>query len=136
MAPFLTNIWLSCLLLLRCGVCIFAGIAQPVPLAGAGAPSFYSSALFSFRFVQPAVQATFNGAISTSGAFCRLLNYSKECAATDTALPQSLDWGSVISLPAPTLYQQYPDLQLYPATAYAIAPVYNLKGITNLILTV
>lgn len=28
------------------------------------------------------------------------------------------------------------DLQLYPATAYAIAPVYNLKGISNLILTV
>eukprot|EP00667_Euglena_gracilis_P027877 EG_transcript_34944 len=111
---------------------------QLVPLVGAGAASlqFFQNTIFDYRFVDPSVQATYSGAILSDGALCRLLNYTRECASTDTLQPLYLDWASIVTVPGPAVYQRYPDLQLYPACAFAVAPVYNLNGITNLVLSV
>eukprot|EP00667_Euglena_gracilis_P012602 EG_transcript_12957 len=109
-----------------------------VDLVGAGAPipmPLYVSALFSYRFVRPNVRATFAGSITGDQAVCRLTNYSASCPPTDTAQPRYLDWGSTVTLPAADVYTQYPDLQLYPTCASAVAPIYNLNGGANLVLT-
>eukprot|EP00667_Euglena_gracilis_P017935 EG_transcript_18971 len=98
--------------------------------------ALYSNALFSYRFVDPTVQTIYNGVISGDGALCRLLNYSRECAVTDTAQPQALDWGSIANTPAPSVYQRYPDFQVYPTGAFAIATLFNLNGVTDLTLSV
>eukprot|EP00667_Euglena_gracilis_P029841 EG_transcript_40145 len=112
--------------------------AQPVPLVGAGAPSlpFFLNAIFDYRFVEPSVQATHTGAILTDAALCRLLNYTRECAATDVLQPVNLDYASIVNIPTAKMYQNYPDLQLYPACAYAVAPIFNLNGVTDLVLNI
>eukprot|EP00667_Euglena_gracilis_P006488 EG_transcript_6548 len=114
-----------------------ANSTQLIRVDGVGNPAqaFYVNVIFSYRFVQPNVQATFTGAISADNAMCRLLNYTQECAATDTADPKVLDWASTLTPPPASVYQRYPDLQLYPTSANAIVVVYNLNGVTNLVLT-
>eukprot|EP00667_Euglena_gracilis_P033019 EG_transcript_52480 len=95
--------------------------------------SLYLDAFFSYRFVQPSVQMTFHSR-PTNQALCRLMDYSKECAADDTEQPIFLDWASVDTpLPADAL-ARYPDLQLYPTVAGAIVPIFNLNGVTDLVL--
>eukprot|EP00667_Euglena_gracilis_P009111 EG_transcript_9248 len=64
------------------------------------------------------------------------MNYSKECSPTDTALPLYLDWASTVNIPTTSMYQRYPDLQVYPTSAFGIAPLYNLNGVSNLVLSV
>eukprot|EP00667_Euglena_gracilis_P011137 EG_transcript_11357 len=112
--------------------------SQYIPLVGAGAPSslFFQNALFDYRFVDPAVQATYSDGILSDGALCRLLNHTKECPATDTSQPWALDYASIITIPTPQMYQRYPDLQLYPVCTYPVAPLYNLAGVSNLVLSV
>eukprot|EP00667_Euglena_gracilis_P029773 EG_transcript_39996 len=111
--------------------------AAPLPLVGAGAPSsqFFLNAIFDYRFVDPTVQATFSGAVLSDGALCRLLNSTRECPVTDTLPPLYLDYGSILNIPTPKMYQQYPDLQLYPVCAYAVVPIYNLNGVSDLVLS-
>eukprot|EP00667_Euglena_gracilis_P020288 EG_transcript_21960 len=111
---------------------------QLVPLVGAGAPciQFFQDAVFDYRFVDPSVQATFFGAVFSDGALCRLMNYTAECAATDTLLPFSVDFGSILNIPTPEMYRKYPDLQLYPVCTYAVAPIYNLNGVDDLVLSI
>eukprot|EP00667_Euglena_gracilis_P000509 EG_transcript_509 len=67
--------------------------------------------------------------------FCRLMNHSQECAADDTAQPRYIDWVSVVSLPKSNAYGLYPDLQMYPTVASPVVPIYNLNGVTDLVLT-
>eukprot|EP00667_Euglena_gracilis_P000343 EG_transcript_343 len=73
--------------------------------------------------------------MGSDSTLCRLENYTKECAATDLTQPLFLDWGSLASPLTSDEYQQYPDLQLYPAVAIAVVPVYNLNGLTDLVLS-
>eukprot|EP00667_Euglena_gracilis_P014363 EG_transcript_14869 len=96
---------------------------------------FIQEALFDYRFVDPSVGATFSGAILSDGALCRLLNHTAECGATDILPPLYLDYASILNIPTPTMYEQYPDLQLYPVCAYPVVPIYNLNGIGDLVLT-
>eukprot|EP00667_Euglena_gracilis_P002265 EG_transcript_2264 len=109
--------------------------AEPATqLLGGGAPGLpvLTSALFAYRFVEPSLQTVYNGAILSP--LCRLLNSSRECAATDTAQPLNLDWGTMVAIPKAATYKLYPDLQLYPLGAFGTGPIYNLNGITGLIL--
>eukprot|EP00667_Euglena_gracilis_P002109 EG_transcript_2108 len=122
--------------LLAAACCAAAGSAAQLVGAGAPAMPYYLSALFTYRFVAPNVQTTFTGAMLGDGALCRLLNYTRECAATDVLQPLSIDYGSIVTIPTPKMYQQYPDLQLYPAFAYSVAFNYNLNGVDNLVLTI
>eukprot|EP00667_Euglena_gracilis_P001143 EG_transcript_1143 len=96
--------------------------------------SLYLEATFSYRFVQPNVSIPFTPA-TTDQAFCRLMNYTTECAAGDVLQPSFLDWGAAVSILTPDKYVRYPDLQLYPTVASAVAPIYNLNGPTDLVLT-
>eukprot|EP00667_Euglena_gracilis_P011959 EG_transcript_12246 len=64
------------------------------------------------------------------------MNYTKECAATDTLQPLYLDYGSIVTIPTPAMYQRYPDLQMYPACAFPVVPIYNLNGVAALVLNI
>eukprot|EP00667_Euglena_gracilis_P017536 EG_transcript_18495 len=114
-----------------------ADSTQYIELQGTGAAlpmSLYLETFFAYRFVQPNVRMTFT-ASTAEATLCRLQNYSAECPAGDTAQPWYLDWGSFAApLPA-AAYQGYPDLQLYPTVAGAVVPVYNLNGVTDLVLS-
>eukprot|EP00667_Euglena_gracilis_P000374 EG_transcript_374 len=96
--------------------------------------SLYLDAFFAYRFVDSSVQITFDASTGDS-ALCRLMNHSAECAAGDIAQPWFLDWGSVVAPIGPDAYLRYPDLQLYPTVAAAVVPLYNLNGVTDLVLS-
>eukprot|EP00667_Euglena_gracilis_P008413 EG_transcript_8522 len=136
MLLFITKMLCVLLLLSSTVCCLSADSIQTTQLVGAGASGLavYSNAQFAYRFVDPNVQTSFNGVLLSDAVLCRVLNFTKECAATDTAQPQYLDWGSLASIPSPSVYQRYPDLQLYPTGAYAVAFLFNLNGVTNLVL--
>eukprot|EP00667_Euglena_gracilis_P012691 EG_transcript_13054 len=96
--------------------------------------TLYLDALFSYRFVEPNVHITFDGS-TTDQAFCRLTDSATECAPGDTVTPLQLDWGSAVSLPKADYYTRFSDLQLYPTVASAVVPIYNLNGVSDLVLT-
>jgi len=56
-------------------------------------------------------------------------------AATDPTPPYYIDIAGTDSIFNPPDYEEYPDLQLYPAIAAAVVAIYNLPGIPDLILT-
>eukprot|EP00667_Euglena_gracilis_P015160 EG_transcript_15758 len=114
---------------------VVAASTQNATVLGAGASAFYPDAIFSYRFEQPGVQVLFYNTISSDLSLCRLTNYSRECAATDTTQPYYLDWASLVALPNSNVYQRYPDIQLYPTCANAFGPIFNLNGTTNLVLS-
>eukprot|EP00667_Euglena_gracilis_P009878 EG_transcript_10039 len=118
--------------------CFSSASIQTTQLLGAGSAGLavYTNSLFSYRFVDPSVQTSYNGVIFSDAVLCRLLNFSKECLTTDTAQPQFLDWGSIVGTPPPSVYQQYPDFQMYPTGAHAVGFMFNLNGVTDLILSV
>eukprot|EP00667_Euglena_gracilis_P033821 EG_transcript_56411 len=64
-----------------------------------------------------------------------LVGGSRSLPLTDTLQPRQLDYAAILTIPAPKVYQQYPDFQLYPICTYPIAPLYNLNGVTNLVLS-
>eukprot|EP00667_Euglena_gracilis_P031023 EG_transcript_43960 len=128
---------------LMCVLCVLpfrasADAAASTSLTGVGSTlpiTLYQSAMFSYRFVDPAVQTAFYGCTNDQ-ALCRLTNASRECAATDTAaVPAAVDWVSLATLPSADLYQRYPDLQLFPTVASAVVLIYNLNGVTDLVLS-
>eukprot|EP00667_Euglena_gracilis_P008151 EG_transcript_8241 len=108
-----------------------------IELQGTGSSlpvSLYLNAFFAYRFVAPGVKMTF--ATSTlQSTLCRLENYTTECPAADTAQPHHLDWGSMSAPISLDAYVRYPDLQLYPTVAGAVVPIYNLNGVTDLVLS-
>eukprot|EP00667_Euglena_gracilis_P011063 EG_transcript_11275 len=125
-----------CLLLLVHVCCAAAASDLSTVLQAAGDTlpmSLYLDAFFAYRFEAPSVQLTFD-ASTGDGALCRLMNYSTECPAGDTELPWYLDWGSLTSPISSDKYARYPDLQLYPTVAAAVVPIYNLDGVTDLVL--
>eukprot|EP00667_Euglena_gracilis_P018733 EG_transcript_19926 len=133
--------WRSCIFLWLCGLfhvcCVdtISGASQYIQGAGGTLPwPLFQKAFLSYRFIQDNVQNSF-WASSGDQALCRLLNYSKECDPSDTSQPLVIDWYSVASLPRKTAYQSYPDLQMYPTLASPVVPMYNLNGVTNLVLT-
>eukprot|EP00667_Euglena_gracilis_P001645 EG_transcript_1645 len=118
-----------------CGASVAPSPAVRVEGIGFPSNAFNLNALFAYSFVQPNVQMTLNILINGDGAMCRLMNATRECAATDTAQPRTLDWASTLNPPAASAYLRYPDLQLYPTAANAVVFVYNLNGISNLVLS-
>eukprot|EP00667_Euglena_gracilis_P017052 EG_transcript_17917 len=114
-----------------------SGAAPRVTVQGVGSSlplSLYTNAIFSYGFMDPSVEVTLSSRLSDP-ALCRLLNYSQECAAGDTAPPWYADWASLVSPPTAAQYARYPDLQLYPTVATAVVPVYNLNGVADLVLS-
>eukprot|EP00667_Euglena_gracilis_P005129 EG_transcript_5163 len=72
---------------------------------------------------------------TSAAAMCRLKNYTRYCDTADTLQPLSLDF-AVLSGPAsPKDYIDSPDLQLYPALAFAVVPIYNLGPVIDLVLS-
>lgn len=78
---------------------------------GASFPNrLYQQAAFAYKFVNPSVDITY---ISTGsgGGKCRILNFTKECSASDSAsiAPEVVDFvGSDSLLSYPKDYDNYP----------------------------
>eukprot|EP00667_Euglena_gracilis_P008108 EG_transcript_8205 len=139
MAAWWLHRWLGLLALwgLAQAAAVAAAPTSTLVLEAAGATlpmSLYRDAFFAYRFVDSSVQLTFD-ASTGDAALCRLMNYSKECPAGDTDQPWYLDWGSITAPINSDPYVRYPDLQLYPTVAGAVVPVYNLNGISDLVLS-
>jgi len=60
--------------------------------------------------------------------------FTEECKYASS--PNGFDWGMVLSKLEDRMYDNFPDMFLFPALAGAVVPVYNLPGIENLKLPV
>ncbi|ABO96423.1 ABC(binding protein) family transporter: phosphate, partial [Ostreococcus lucimarinus CCE9901] len=93
--------------------------ANAVTLIGAGASfpaSVYGEAMSAYAQATANVTVTYNSFGSGSG-LCRIQNASVDFACSDALLND-------------TAYAAYPDLQMYPVIAGAVALVYNLPDST------
>ncbi|KAL1499218.1 hypothetical protein AB1Y20_013725 [Prymnesium parvum] len=99
---------------------------------GASFPDrLYIDAAYAYTFVNPQVEVSYVSTGSGKGK-CRIMNFTEQCdVKTDGAhvAPLVIDWaGSDSLLRYPSNYEAYPDLQMYPAVAGAVVPIYNLAG--------
>ena len=104
--------------------------ANAVTLIGAGASfpaSVYGEAMSAYAQATANVTVTYNSFGSGSG-LCRIQNASVEC--TDSKGVDEVDFACSDALLNDAAYAAYPDLQMYPVIAGAVALVYNLPDST------
>eukprot|EP00516_Mucochytrium_quahogii_P007603 CAMPEP_0203751338 /NCGR_PEP_ID=MMETSP0098-20131031/5424_1 /ASSEMBLY_ACC=CAM_ASM_000208 /TAXON_ID=96639 /ORGANISM=" , Strain NY0313808BC1" /LENGTH=653 /DNA_ID=CAMNT_0050641011 /DNA_START=1047 /DNA_END=3005 /DNA_ORIENTATION=- len=112
--------------------------------AGASFPNeLYQDTLFSYDFHQDQATVSYRATGSSKGK-CRIKGYCENCnhpfqtdPGTDDIIPADVDFVGSDSLLKSTAYTAYPDIQMIPAVAGAVVPVYNLEsvGIKDLVLT-
>jgi phosphate transport system substrate-binding protein len=110
------------------------GQAIDIVAAGASFPErLYHSLAFAFASELPQYSLSYTSLGSGKGK-CRILDFSKECKAGDNDNPKVLDWAGSDSIHTSADYQNYSDVQMFPAVAGAVVAVYNLDGVDDLIL--
>jgi len=62
---------------------------------------------------------------------CRIKSWEDTCASDDRLDPRYIDFAGSDSILTPEDYHTYPDLQMYPVVAGAVAVVYNIPGISS-----
>eukprot|EP00667_Euglena_gracilis_P000880 EG_transcript_880 len=113
----------------------------PTPLAAVGlvldvvgsglAYGLYTAAGMAFSLSQPNISLNYVGLGSPKG-ICRIQNITRKCAATDRAAPTVVDFATAEALVLTAQdYLDYPDIQMYPAAASAIVPIFNLGAVAN-----
>lgn len=100
--------------------------------AGASFPlKIYQDAIFAYQFQNDESVVTYQSTGSGKGK-CRIMSYRDKCdnpfegTGDDTIRPIFVDWAGSDSLLKDAEYAAYPDLQMYPAVAGAVVPIYNL----------
>ncbi|GBG32804.1 Metabotropic glutamate receptor-like protein B [Hondaea fermentalgiana] len=112
-----------------------------VQAAGATFPlRLYQDAIFAYRFQNQSVSVSYLGTGSGSGK-CRIKDFVRECdnacttatgEGVDSLGAEYIDFAGSDSLLTEAEYDEYPDLQMYPAVAGAVVPIYNLAGLDDL----
>jgi len=83
------------------------------------------------------LEIVYNGMGSVEG-LCRLKDFVKTCAVSDTADPHDIDFSASDVILTESDYSQFEDLQMFPTAAGAVVPIYNLPSLApneTLILT-
>eukprot|EP00667_Euglena_gracilis_P003896 EG_transcript_3911 len=114
-----------------------SSLAAATTLVGAGTylpTQVLADMQFAYRFANPGVDVDFYGTESQAG-ICRLESFTDKCDPADTRAPNDLDFAVSIKTLNQSDYDNYTDIQMYPVLATAIVPVYNLRGVRNLVLT-
>ncbi|EKX51473.1 hypothetical protein GUITHDRAFT_61890, partial [Guillardia theta CCMP2712] len=96
-------------------------------IMGAGATfpkALYTDAIFAYRFVQSDVSITYLDTGSWGGK-SRIKDGDKQ-TPDEYGQPYNIDFAGSDSLLSNSDYASYPDLQMYPAVAGAVVPIYNL----------
>ena len=105
----------------------------------------YRETVFIYNFYSESTVVSYDSSNSGRGK-CRVMSYTTECdtpfgsdgTGTDVDVPIYVDYAGSDSLLKNDQYAAYPDLQMYPAMAGAVVPIFNLgpsaKGV-ELILT-
>jgi len=112
--------------------------------AGGSFPNrLFQDAMFAYGFAnaKATVQYTSTG---SSGGKCRIKDYCISCdhpftidpadAGNDGDAIPNVDFAGSDSLLKTSDYASYPDLQMYPAVAGAVVPIFNVPGVDDLIL--
>lgn len=103
--------------------------------AGASFPKkLYSQVISAYTLYNPSVDVSYVPISSGSGR-CRLTNYFDECKESDIPSPYFVDFAGSDSLVNEATYEAYPDIQMYPAVAGAVIPIFNIPGVSELVIT-
>ena len=131
--------WHSCL----CTLCLILNkvsvsyCESTVSIVGAGSSfpaDVYSEAPFAYKFIKPEVLVSYVPLASKPGK-CHIPSHPKNCRADDNRSPIHIDFAASESLLSSSDYAAFPDLQMYPTVAGAVVPIYNLKNVTDLVLS-
>jgi len=119
-------------------------IQNRVVVQGAGASfpdRLYQEAIFAYRFQNASVAVSYESTGSTGGK-CRAMGYWDECdtrctpdpenGSFDEADPIYVDFAGSDSLLKDAEFNAYPDIQMYPAVAGAVVPIYNLPELDQI----
>jgi phosphate transport system substrate-binding protein len=96
--------------------------AGSIQLTGAGATfplPVYTEWIYAYQYVDPSVTINYNG-IGSGGGKKAIVDNTVDFAGSDSVL-------------ADADYQKGVDLQMYPMLAGAVAPIYNIQGVTTTI---
>jgi len=95
----------------------------PISLNGAGATfpePVYAEWIHMYKSVEPNVTLNYQG-IGSGGGQKAILDGTVDFAGSDSLLKEAQ-------------YQQMPDLQMLPMVAGAVVPIYNVEGLSSLVL--
>ena len=106
-----------------------------VQAAGASFPkTLYYDATYAYSLKEPNVIVSYTSTGSGKGK-CRIKDWNETCSSSDHIIPRYIDFAGSDSLLKDAEYAAYPDLQMYPAVAGAVVPIYNILGVDDLVLT-
>jgi len=116
--------WLAVLNLLGLMSCVNA--QNRVVGAGASFPArLYEAAIFAYSFVDSSTVISYESLGSSSGQ-CRIKDFATTCEPSDNDPPSEVDFAGSDALLDDVDYLNFTDIQMYPAVAGAVVPVYNL----------
>eukprot|EP00960_Hanusia_phi_P077188 768661-Hanusia_phi.AAC.2 len=106
--------------------------SDALDIMGAGATfpkALYNDAIFAYRFAQSDVSITYL-ATGSGGGKTRIKDGDKQ-TPDEYGEPYNIDFAGSDSLLSNSDYASCPDLQMYPAVAGAVVPIFNLPEFTE-----